>query len=41
MELALIAAVARNGVIGRDNGLVWHEPLTRSTSGPSRWAARS
>jgi dihydrofolate reductase len=27
MELVLIAAVARNGVIGRDNGLVWHEPL--------------
>jgi dihydrofolate reductase len=27
MQLALIAAVARNGVIGRDNGLVWHEPL--------------
>ncbi|MBT9490569.1 MAG: dihydrofolate reductase [Rubrivivax sp.] len=27
MRLALIAAVARNGVIGRDNGLVWHEPL--------------
>lgn len=26
MELALIAAVARNGVIGRDNGLVWREP---------------
>jgi dihydrofolate reductase len=25
--LGLIAAVARNGVIGRDNGLVWHEPL--------------
>lgn len=27
MRLVLIAAVARNGVIGRDNGLVWHEPL--------------
>jgi dihydrofolate reductase len=27
VTLALIAAVARNGVIGRDNGLVWHEPL--------------
>lgn len=27
MTLALIAAVARHGVIGRDNGLVWHEPL--------------
>ncbi len=26
-EVALIAAVARNGVIGRDNGLVWQEPL--------------
>jgi len=25
MELALIAAVARNGIIGRDNGLVWQE----------------
>ena len=25
--LGLIAAVARNGVIGRDNDLVWHEPL--------------
>jgi len=24
--LALIASVARNGVIGSDNGLVWHEP---------------
>ncbi len=24
--LSLIAAVARNGVIGRDNTLVWHEP---------------
>ena len=27
MKISLIAAVARNGVIGRDNGLVWHEPL--------------
>ena len=26
-QLCLIAAVARNGVIGRDNGLVWHDPL--------------
>jgi dihydrofolate reductase len=26
-RLALIAAVARNGVIGRGNALVWHEPL--------------
>ena len=25
-DLVLIAAVARNGVIGRDNGLVFHEP---------------
>ncbi|WP_232630070.1 dihydrofolate reductase [Methylobacterium sp. Leaf118] len=23
-RIALIAAVARNGVIGRDNGLIWH-----------------
>jgi dihydrofolate reductase len=27
MNLTLIAAVARNGVIGREGGLVWHEPL--------------
>ncbi len=26
MRLSLIAAVARNRVIGRDNGLVWHLP---------------
>jgi dihydrofolate reductase len=26
-QLCLIAAVARNGVIGRAGGLVWHEPL--------------
>ena len=26
IPLALIASVARNGVIGSDNGLVWHEP---------------
>jgi dihydrofolate reductase len=26
VRLALVAAVARNGVIGRDNALVWHEP---------------
>jgi dihydrofolate reductase len=26
-RLVLIAAVARNGAIGRDNGLLWHEPL--------------
>jgi dihydrofolate reductase len=25
-RLALIAAVARNGSIGKDNGLLWHEP---------------
>ncbi|WP_310463292.1 dihydrofolate reductase [Sphaerotilus sp.] len=25
--LCLIAAVARNGVIGHGNGLVWHDPL--------------
>ncbi len=25
-EIALIAAVARNGAIGRDNGLLFHEP---------------
>jgi dihydrofolate reductase len=25
-RLALIASVARNGVIGSDNALVWHEP---------------
>ncbi|MCW7537636.1 dihydrofolate reductase [Aquabacterium sp. A7-Y] len=25
-ELSLIAAVARNGVIGRDNSLIWHLP---------------
>jgi dihydrofolate reductase len=28
-QLCLIAAVARNGVIGRAGGLVWHEPLDR------------
>ncbi len=27
MKLALIAAVARNGAIGRDNALLWKEPL--------------
>jgi len=27
LKLTLIAAVARNGVIGRANDLVWHEPL--------------
>lgn len=27
MKLALIAAVARNGAIGRDNELLWKEPL--------------
>jgi dihydrofolate reductase len=26
-QICLIAAVARNGVIGRDNGLVWHDPI--------------
>jgi dihydrofolate reductase len=26
VKLALIAAVARNGAIGRDNGLLWKEP---------------
>ncbi len=26
MKLALLAAVARNGAIGRDNGLPWHLP---------------
>ncbi len=26
MKLSLIAAVARNGVIGHDNGLLWHLP---------------
>jgi dihydrofolate reductase len=26
-QLCLIAAVARNGVIGHDNGLVWHDPV--------------
>ncbi|MES2719084.1 MAG: dihydrofolate reductase [Pseudomonadota bacterium] len=26
IPLVLIASVARNGVIGSDNGLVWHEP---------------
>jgi len=25
-SLSLIAAVARNGAIGKDNGLLWHEP---------------
>ena len=25
-RLAVIAAVARNGAIGKDNGLLWHEP---------------
>ncbi len=26
MSLTIIAAVAANGVIGRDNGLIWHLP---------------
>ena len=26
-KIALIAAVARNGAIGRDNGLLWKDPL--------------
>ena len=26
VPIALIASVARNGSIGQDNGLVWHEP---------------
>ena len=26
LRLAVIAAVARNGAIGKDNGLLWHEP---------------
>ena len=30
MKLALIAAVARHGVIGRDNDLVWREPADQS-----------
>ncbi len=27
MNISLIAAVARNGAIGKDNQLLWHEPL--------------
>lgn len=30
MKLALIAAVARHGVIGRDNDLVWREPADQA-----------
>lgn len=26
MKISLIAAVARNGAIGKNNGLLWHEP---------------
>ena len=34
LPLALIASVARNGSIGSDNGLVWHEPEDK------RWFVR-
>ncbi len=34
IPLALIASVARNGSIGSDNGLIWHEPEDK------RWLRR-
>ena len=39
-RLALIAAVARNRVIGRGGRLVWREAQTKRISATSPWAAR-
>jgi dihydrofolate reductase len=35
--LALIASVARNGCIGSDNGLVWHEPIDQRHFRTTTW----